>query len=128
MNPAKSMTVVPWRMLVALAALLGAGLVSAQTASPPEQSTLPDLSEVNRPPTQTQRVEVNAPRTPSFSLRESNGIEIDEYREPNKPLDIEVRSGMGTRYNLNNKDDVAPPIRNGQHSIDRVPSVNLLRF
>jgi hypothetical protein len=98
--------------------------VEAQSAN--ERAGLPDLKAINRPPANvTSKVDVNVPRTPSFHLVTPTGTEITEFRDKGKPVEINVRSNLGTRYSMSAPADTSPQVRpNGQPST-RLPSVNL---
>lgn len=65
---------------------------------------------------------------PSFEYRDNDGTQIEEYRfQKGQAPDIHVKSGMGTSYNLSKPEDSSPRIRE-RGDIDRVPSVNVLKF
>ncbi len=83
---------------------------NAPQAQPPmsteEAAGLPDLKAINRPPANvSSKVEISPPRTPSFHELSTNGTEITEYRDKGKPVEINVHSNFGTRYQMS-----APPI------------------
>ena len=67
--------------------------------------------------------ELNQPREPSFVLRERDGTQVTEYRNKGQATDIQVRSGVGTKYEMSKPEDSSPKIRD--HDVNRVPSVNL---
>jgi hypothetical protein len=60
--------------------------------------------------------------TPTFHYQDAKGNEITEYRELGLPSEIEVRSSMGTHYQLSEPTDPTPmPNR----AVRGVPSVTL---
>jgi hypothetical protein len=91
-----------------------------------ERAGLPDLRAINRPAAEvSSKVEINQPRTPSFYERSGNGTEITEYRDKGKPVEINVRSNFGTRYQMSAPTDTSPkPYESGKPP-ERLPSVNL---
>jgi hypothetical protein len=102
--------------------------VEAQSAqSENERAGLPDLAAINRPAARvSSKVNINdVPRTPSFHEVSPGGTEITEYRDKGKPVEINVHSGFGTRYQMSANPDTSPQVRpNGQAST-RLPSINL---
>ena len=91
-----------------------------------ERAGLPDLRAINRPAAEvSSKVEINQPRQPSFYERSANGTEITEYRDKGKPVEIDVRSNFGTRYQMSAPTDTSPkPYESGKPP-ERLPSVNL---
>ncbi|KND56814.1 hypothetical protein BSCH_01375 [Candidatus Paraburkholderia schumanniana] len=74
---------------------------ATQKMSPEEAAGLPDLKSINRPPANvSSKVEISPPRTPSYHELSTNGTEITEYRDKGKPVEIDVRSNFGTRYQM----------------------------
>jgi hypothetical protein len=125
---------------VAVALMLAAsGAAMAQPAQSPdakaaadaqaaanERAGLPDLREINRPAAEvSSKVEINQPRTPSFYERSGNGTEITEYRDKGKPVEINVRSNFGTRYQMSAPTDTSPRVYESGKPPARLPSVNL---
>ena len=91
-----------------------------------ERAGLPDLRAINRPAAEVStKVEINQPRTPSFHERSGNGTEITEYRDKGKPVEIDVRSNFGTRYQMSSTPDTSPKPHDAGVPITRLPSVNL---
>ena len=87
---------------------------------------LPDLEKINRPAAEvSSKVEINVPRTPSFYERSTNGTEITEYRDKGKPVEINVQSNFGTRYQMSAPLDTSPTVRDNGQASTRLPSVNL---
>ncbi|MGO4325522.1 DUF2782 domain-containing protein [Cupriavidus sp. 2TAF22] len=89
--------------------------------------TQQELNQINNspiaPPAKTQ---LNKPREPSFQLNEPDGTQIREYRNKGQATDIEVKSGVGTKYQMSKPEDSSPKIRD--RDMNRVPSVNVLQF
>lgn len=121
--------------LISRAALAALLLVSAATqaqnaagkaAQPTSDLDLPDLKQINRPAVATQQGGTRVKRQPSFELREKTGTEIREYRDKDKPVEIDVTSGMGTSYQMSAPADSTPKIRDSD--VNRVPSVKILGF
>jgi hypothetical protein len=124
---------------VAIAAILAAASVGAyaQSApatdappahvmSPEENAGLPDLKAINRPAAQvTSKVEISPPRLPSYHEESTNGTEITEYRDKGKPVEINVRSNFGTRYQMSAPADTSPSVRDNGKPSTRLPSWNL---
>lgn len=97
---------------------------AAQAAN--EAAGLPDLAAINRPAAEvTSKVEFNAPRTPSFYEKSPNGTEIIEYRDKGKPVEIDVHSNFGTRYQMTAPPDISPKTRGNNQPSMRLPSINL---
>ncbi|WP_153099934.1 hypothetical protein [Paraburkholderia hayleyella] len=115
----------------AFAAPDAADVTEAQAQEPAAQSAneragLPDLKAINRPPAEvSSKVDINVPRTPSFHERSGNGTEITEYRDKGKPVEINVRSNFGTRYQMSAPIDTSPTVRDNGRASTRLPSVNL---
>jgi hypothetical protein len=100
--------------------------VPATTMSANERAGLPDLDAINRPAAEvSSKVEINVPRTPSFYERSGNGTEITEYRDRGKPVEIDVRSNFGTRYQMSAPTDTSPQVHDSARPTTRLPSVNL---
>lgn len=85
-----------------------------------------NLEQINRPVLESNRLEVNTPRKPNFSFKDGDGTEIIEYREPNRPSNIEVHSGFGTSYQLTQPENGALQMHN--NNLQRLPTVNLFEF
>ncbi|SAL74623.1 hypothetical protein [Caballeronia telluris] len=124
----------------AVAAVLAAGSISAiakpapaaeqapapRAMSPEEAAGLPDLKAINRPAaTASSKVEISPPRTPSYHELSTNGTEITEYRDKGKPVEINVQSNFGTRYQMSAPADTSPSVRDNGKASTRLPSVNL---
>jgi hypothetical protein len=91
-----------------------------------ERAGLPDLREINRPAAEvSSKVEINQPRTPSYYERSGNGTEITEYRDKGKPVEINVHSNFGTRYQMSAPTDTSPKVFESGKPPARLPSVNL---
>jgi hypothetical protein len=91
-----------------------------------ERAGLPDLRAINRPAAEvSSKVEINQPRTPSFYERSGNGTEITEYRDKGKPVEIDVHSNFGTRYQMSAPTDTSPRVYESGKPPARLPSVNL---
>jgi hypothetical protein len=96
------------------------------TMSANERAGLPDLDAINRPAAEvSSKVEINVPRTPSFHETSGNGTEITEYRDRGKPVEIDVRSNFGTRYQMSASPDTSPQVHDSARPTTRLPSVNL---
>jgi hypothetical protein len=103
-----------------------AGQTPAQPMSPEEAAGLPDLKAINRPAAQvSSKVEISPPRTPSYHEKSTNGTEITEYRDKGKPVEINVQSNFGTRYQMSAPADVSPAVRDNGKPSTRLPSINL---
>jgi hypothetical protein len=123
----------------ALAAVLAAGSICAiaqpapaaqpspaPAMSPEEAAGLPDLKSINRPAAEvSSKVEISPPRLPSYYEKSTNGTEITEYRDKGKPVEINVRSNLGTRYQMSAPFDSSPTVRENGKPSTRLPSVNL---
>jgi hypothetical protein len=91
---------------------------------------LPDVKAINNQPiSKPTRGAIHNERVkPSFDYRDNDGTQVEEYRfQKGQAPDIHVKSGMGTSYNLSKPEDSSPRIRE-RGDIDRVPSVNVLKF
>ncbi|PMS17687.1 hypothetical protein C0Z18_19745 [Trinickia dabaoshanensis] len=88
---------------------------------------LPDLTEINRPAAEvSSKVDINdVPRTPSFHEKSRNGTEITEYRDRGKPVEIDVHSNFGTRYQMSASPDTSPQVHSSGQPSTRLPSINL---
>lgn len=94
--------------------------------SPEEQAGLPDLKAINRPAAQvSSKVEISPPRLPSYYEKSTNGTEITEFRDKGKPVEIDVRSNLGTRYQMSAPADTSPTVRQNGTASTRLPSLNL---
>ncbi|MCP3019373.1 hypothetical protein [Cupriavidus basilensis] len=116
---------------LAFAALVALGAPAALMAQPAEQAggalTQQELNQINdRPITSPAKTQLNQPREPSFQLNERDGTQIREYKNKGQATDIEVKSGMGTKYQMSKPEDSSPKIRD--HDTNRVPSVKVLQF
>jgi hypothetical protein len=99
---------------------------AAEAQSANERAGLPDLKAINRPAAEvSSKVEINVPRTPSFYEKSGNGTEITEYRDRGKPVEIDVRSNFGTRYQMSAPIDTSPQVHDSARPTTRLPSVNL---
>ncbi len=97
----------------------------AQAQAANEAAGLPDLAAINRPAAEvSSKVEFNQPRTPSFYEKSGNGTEITEYRDKGKPVEIDVHSNFGTRYQMSAPSDMSPQVRNSTQTSTRLPSIN----
>ncbi|APA87855.1 hypothetical protein BJG93_20765 [Paraburkholderia sprentiae WSM5005] len=91
-----------------------------------ERAGLPDLGKINRPGAEvSSKVDINVPRTPSFHEVSPNGTEITEYRDKGKPVEINVQSNFGTRYQMSASPDTSPSVHDSGKPSTRLPSVNL---
>ncbi|WP_414696907.1 hypothetical protein [Paraburkholderia sp.] len=92
-----------------------------------ERAGLPDLDKINRPAAEvSSKVDINdVPRTPSFHEVSPNGTEITEYRDKGKPVEINVHSNFGTRYQMSAPLDTSPTVHDSGRPSTRLPSVNL---
>jgi hypothetical protein len=96
------------------------------TMSANERAGLPDLDAINRPAAEvSSKVDINVPRTPSFHETSGNGTEITEYRDRGKPVEIDVRSNFGTRYQMTAPTDTSPQVHDSARPTTRLPSVHL---
>lgn len=85
-----------------------------------------DLNKINRPVLQNKQLEINPPRRPHFLFQDGDGTEIIEYREPNHPNSIEVRSGLGTSYQLTQPENGDLQMHN--NNLPLLPTINLFEF
>ena len=92
-----------------------------------EAAGLPDLTKINRPAAEvTSKVDINdVPRKPSFHEKSRNGTEITEYRDRGKPVEIDVRSNFGTRYQMSASPDTSPQVHSSAQPSTRFPSIGL---
>ncbi|SAK96229.1 hypothetical protein AWB77_05588 [Caballeronia fortuita] len=99
---------------------------AVQKMSPEEAAGLPDLKSINRPPANvSSKVEISPPRMPSYHELSTNGTEITEFRDKGKPVEIDVRSNFGTRYQMSAPADTSPQVRDNGKASTRLPSINL---
>nr|WP_323071986.1 hypothetical protein [Mycetohabitans endofungorum] len=128
-------------MLVAATLALAATMVAAASAPQPdavatpataasqdvnEAVGLPNLKAINRPAgVAHSRVEFNTPRTPNFYEKSPNGTSITEYRDRGKPVEIQVHSNFGTRYQMSASPDVSPQVHESGKPSTRLPSLQL---
>ncbi|WP_250514561.1 hypothetical protein [Caballeronia sp. INDeC2] len=99
---------------------------ATQNMSPEEAAGLPDLKSINRPPANvSSKVEISPPRTPSYHELSTNGTEITEFRDKGKPVEIDVHSNFGTRYQMSAPADTSPQVRDNGKASTRLPSINL---
>jgi len=99
---------------------------ATQKMSPEEAAGLPDLKAINRPPANvSSKVEISPPRTPSYHELSTNGTEITEFRDKGKPVEIDVHSNFGTRYQMSAPADTSPQVRDNGKASTRLPSINL---
>ena len=77
----------------------------AQARAEAEAAGLPDLRKINRPGAEvTSKVDfADIRRTPSFHEKSKNGTEVTEYRDRGKPVEIDVKSNFGTRYQMSRR-------------------------
>ncbi|WP_179400698.1 hypothetical protein [Burkholderia guangdongensis] len=92
-----------------------------------EAAGLPDLTKINRPAARvTSKVDfADVRRTPSFHTVSRNGTEVTEYRDRGKPVEIDVKSNFGTRYQMSASPDTSPKPHDAGVPITRLPSLNL---
>ncbi|PCE33925.1 hypothetical protein [Burkholderia ubonensis] len=92
-----------------------------------EAAGLPDLRKINRPGAEvTSKVDfADIRRTPSFHEKSKNGTEVTEYRDRGKPVEIDVKSNFGTRYQMSASPDTSPKPHDASIPITRLPSINL---
>jgi hypothetical protein len=91
-----------------------------------EAAGLPNLKQINRPAgVAHSTVEINAPRVPSFYEKSGNGTSITEYRDRGKPVDIQVQSNFGTRYQMSASPDTSPQVHDSGKPSTRLPSFQL---
>ncbi|WP_412024971.1 hypothetical protein [Burkholderia cepacia] len=92
-----------------------------------EAAGLPDLRKINRPAAEvSSKVDfADIRRTPSFHEKSKNGTEVTEYRDRGKPVEIDVKSNFGTRYQMSSTPDTSPKPHDAGIPITRLPSLNL---
>lgn len=92
-----------------------------------EAAGLPDLRKINRPGAEvTSKVDFDdIRRTPSFHEKSKSGTEVTEYRDRGKPVEIDVKSNFGTRYQMSSTPDTSPKPHDAGIPITRLPSLNL---
>lgn len=127
----------PLLFAAALATVVLAGPVFAEGSQPSDEARaraaqdeaagLPDLTKINRPGAEvSSKVEFDdIKRTPSFHDKSISGTEVTEYRDRGKPVEIDVRSNFGTRYQMSSTPDISPRPHQGNVPVTRVPSINL---
>ncbi len=116
--------------LLASAAFCLALPAHAEVTSDSAGLDLPDVKAINNQPISkpTKGAIHNERVKPSFEYQDNDGTQVEEYRfQKGQAPDIHVKSGMGTSYNLSKPEDSSPRIRE-RGDIDRVPSVNVLKF
>ncbi|AOJ77807.1 hypothetical protein WL76_07830 [Burkholderia ubonensis] len=127
----------PLILVAAAAAFAVAGVAYAAGGTPSadaqaqadanEAAGLPDLRKINRPGAEvTSKVDfADVRRTPSFHEKSKNGTEVTEYRDRGKPVEIDVKSNFGTRYQMSASPDTSPKPHDASIPITRLPSINL---
>ncbi|KVV46410.1 hypothetical protein WK81_07050 [Burkholderia ubonensis] len=127
----------PLILVAAAAALAVASVAHAAGGTPSadaqaqadanEAAGLPDLRKINRPGAEvTSKVDfADVRRTPSFHEKSKNGTEVTEYRDRGKPVEIDVKSNFGTRYQMSASPDTSPKPHDASIPITRLPSINL---
>ncbi|AOR72070.1 hypothetical protein BBJ41_32190 [Burkholderia stabilis] len=127
----------PLILVVAAAAFAAASVAYAAGATPDadaqaraeanEAAGLPDLRKINRPGAEvSSKVDFDdIRRTPSFHEKSKNGTEVTEYRDRGKPVEIDVKSNFGTRYQMSSTPDTSPKPHDAGIPITRLPSLNL---
>lgn len=116
--------------LLAGAALCLALPAHAEVTADSAGLDLPDVKAINNQPIAkpTKGAIHHETVKPSFDYRDNDGTQVEEYRfQKGQAPDIHVKSGMGTSYNMSKPEDSSPRIRE-RGDIDRVPSVNVLKF
>jgi hypothetical protein len=112
--------------LLLLTSLVFTGFCQAQ-APQNEGLSKSELDAINNQPIaktiKVQQVEGPDQLQPSFELKDSSGTEIREYREKDQPVDVEVNSNLGTRYNMSRPTDPTPNIPD--QYMNRVPSIKV---
>ncbi len=73
----------------------------------------------------SSKVEINVAAPAELSRTSTNGTEITEYRDKGKPVEINVQSNFGTRYQMSAPADTSPTVRDNGKASTRLPSVNL---
>ncbi len=129
-NAARLMRRVRHAGLLAGAVLWLALPAHAEVTSDSAGLDLPDVKAINNQPLAkpTRGAIHNETVKPSFEYRDNDGTQVEEYRfQKGRAPDIHVKSGMGTSYNLSKPEDSSPRIRE-RGDVDRVPSVNVLKF
>jgi hypothetical protein len=89
-------------------------------------SEIINLEQINRPVLESNQLNINTPRKPHFLFKDRDGTEIIEYREKNRPNNIEVHSGFGTSYQLTQPENGGLQMHN--NNLLRLPTVNLFEF
>lgn len=97
-------------------------------ATSPLQLNQSELDAINKQPIAEtarakDRVQGVEQRRLSYELKEENGTHVREYREGNKPVDIEVESSFGTKYHMSTPTDQVPSIRD--QTLERVPAIRM---
>ncbi|WP_241300374.1 hypothetical protein [Burkholderia stabilis] len=127
----------PLILVVAATAFAAASVAYAAGATPDadaqaraeanEAAGLPDLRKINRPGAEvSSKVDFDdIRRTPSFHEKSKNGTEVTEYRDRGKPVEIDVKSNFGTRYQMSSTPDTSPKPHDAGIPITRLPSLNL---
>ena len=127
----------PLILVVAAAAFAAASAAYAAGGTPDadaqaraeanEAAGLPDLRKINRPGAEvTSKVDfADIRRTPSFHEKSKNGTEVTEYRDRGKPVEIDMKSNFGTRYQVSSTPDTSPKPHDAGIPITRLPSLNL---
>lgn len=91
--------------------------------------TKKELDDINHQPiaksaNAKDRVQGVEKRRLSYELKEDDGTHIQEYRDGNKPVEIQVDSSFGTHYEMSTPaNDQTPVIRD--QTINRVPSIRM---
>lgn len=115
------------RRLVVCALVCVPALALAQAGSAPSPLTTEDLDRINKQPLAPRATtELNRPRQPSFVLNDTDGTQVREYRNKGRATDIEVKSGLGTSYEMSKPEEGVPQQRD--RAVNRVPSVPLIKF
>ncbi len=116
------------RQLSACLLLTLPGIALAQADSNPSALTQQELERINKQPIAPRATnQINRPRQPSFSLNDTDGTQVREYRNKGRATDIEVKSGMGTSYEMSKPDEGGLP-QQRDRAVNRVPSVPVLKF
>ena len=113
--------------LLLVTSLVFTGISQAQ-APQNEGLSKSELDAINNQPiaksiTAQSQVDGVSQLEPSFELKEANGTEIREYKEKDQPTDVEVNSGVGTRYSLSRPTDPTPAIPD--QYMNRVPTIKV---
>lgn len=86
-------------------------------------SGLPDIQQINQSGINVRSTVQNPiSSNPTFHYKDEKGNEIIEYRERGMPSEIEVRSSVGTHYELS---EPADPSQMPSRFLRGVPSVRL---